>query len=108
MGRVLLPYIGKWGLFLICFYIFIFVPTSLLESGHSICLIKNVFGMECPGCGMTRAISSVFHGNLIGAFQHNKLIVIVFPLLCYICIKAIIKDYRQVLVLKNRLTNRCT
>jgi hypothetical protein len=57
--------------------------------------------MECPGCGMTRAISSFFHGNLIGAFQYNKLIVIVLPLLCYICIKAIIKDYRHVLADRN-------
>lgn len=49
---------------------------------------------EALSCGTVRAISSVLHGNLTLAFQHNKLIVIVFPLLCYICIKAFIKDYR--------------
>ena len=103
MGKALLPYTLKWGLFFICLCILFFVPTSLLESGHSICLIKNVFGVECPGCGMTRAILSVLHGNLVGAFQYNKLIVVVFPLLFYVCIKAIIKDCLQLLVLKNRL-----
>jgi hypothetical protein len=108
MDKAILPYIGKWGFLSTCFCIFVFVPTSLFESGHSICIIKNVFGVGCPGCGMTRAISSIFHGNVAAAFQYNKLIAFVFPLLGYICIKAIIQDYRQVLVLKNRLTRRST
>lgn len=94
MRMGLLTYIGKLGFYSICLCIFVVAPTSFFESGHSICVIKNVFGIECPGCGMTRAISSVFHGNLVGAFQYNKLIVIVFPLLCYICIKTIIKGCR--------------
>jgi hypothetical protein len=96
MRRVLVTYIGKPKFYFICLFIFIVIPTSFFESGHSICIIKNVFGVECPGCGMTRAISSVFHGNLVGAFQYNKLVVIVFPLLCYICIKTIIKDCKQI------------
>lgn len=108
MDRAFLRYIGKWGFFLVCSCLSILVPTSLLDSGHSICFIENVFGRECPGCGMTRAISSVLHGNLVMAFGHNRLIVIVFPLLAYISIRAIIKDWRQVLVLKNRLRRRST
>lgn len=56
------------------------VPTSVFELGHSICLWKNLFALECPGCGMARAISCAFHGAFIRAWDYNQLVVIVLPL----------------------------
>lgn len=87
---------GKSAFFLICLCAFVLVPTSLLDSGHSICLFRNLFGVECPGCGMIRAISSVFHGNFAQAFQYNKLVVIVLPLLCYTGLKTIARDWVRI------------
>jgi hypothetical protein len=75
-------------LFLLPFF-FIVVPTSWLEGRRSLCLIRNVFGVLCPGCGMTRAISCVFHGNFKQALQYNKLVVLVFPLLCYVWLRSV-------------------
>ena len=63
--------------------LFAFIPTSYFENGNSLCLIRNVFGVECFGCGMTRAMSCMFHGNIVAAIEYNKMIVIVFPLLIY-------------------------
>jgi hypothetical protein len=83
------------GLYLGLLFALMFVPTSFLESGHSLCLFKNLFGIECPGCGMTRALSGVLHGDFAGAFQYNKMIVAVFPLLAYLFIKAVAKELRQ-------------
>ncbi len=62
---------------------FIIVPTEYIEKGPTICLFKNIFKMECLGCGMTRAISSIFHGNFIKAFYYNKLVIVIFPLLVF-------------------------
>ena len=59
------------------------VPTSCLEKYPSICLFKNIAGFDCIGCGMTRAISSMLHGEAQKAYRYNKLVVIVFPLLAY-------------------------
>ena len=70
-------------------FLFIVVPTSWLETRRSFCLIRNVFGVRCPGCGMTRAISCVFHGNFIQALQYNKLVVLVLPLLCYVWLRSV-------------------
>ena len=42
---------------------------------------------------MIRAISSIFHGDLLGAFKYNKLVLIVFPLLVYIWVTKIKKEY---------------
>ena len=72
--------------------IFLLVPTSWFESRRSPCLIRNVFGVKCPGCGMTRAISCIFHGNVKKALHYNRLVVIVLPLLCFAWLQAIIRD----------------
>jgi hypothetical protein len=60
------------------------VPLSWVESQHSVCLIRNITGHDCYGCGMTRAVSAVMHFRLSDAFHFNKLVIIVFPLLVYI------------------------
>jgi hypothetical protein len=88
---------GKLGLYLLIICIFVLVPTSFFESGHSICIVKNIMGIECPGCGMSRAISCIFHGNFHGALQYNKLIVLVFPLLCYLFITSVRKEFSQIM-----------
>jgi Protein of unknown function (DUF2752) len=80
---------GKVGCYLILPLVFIVAPTSWFEARHPVCLIRNVFGRQCPGCGMIRAISCVFHGNFTGAFHYNKLVIIVFPLLSYVWLRGL-------------------
>lgn len=55
--------------------------------GYTGCTINETFGIQCPTCGGTRAISAVFNGELIMALQHNTLIVISVPILLYYGIK---------------------
>jgi hypothetical protein len=98
MNKESLATMGKLGSDILIPLAFALVPTLFLESGHSLCLIKLVFGIECLGCGMTRAISSVLHGDIVSAFQHNKLVIVVFPLLCYIWLQHVIEEYHKVLV----------
>ncbi len=86
---------GKVGLYILLPLAFILIPTSWFEGRRSICLIRNVFGIKCPGCGMTRAILCVFHGNFKGAFRYNKLVVIVFPLLSYVWLRGFTTAYRR-------------
>jgi len=87
--------LGKVGLYILLPLVFVLVPTSWFESRRSICLIRNVFGVPCPGCGMTRAISCVVHGNFKKALQYNKLVVVVFPLLCYAWGQAVAAEYKN-------------
>ena len=35
------------------------------------CPILNLFGVPCPGCGLTRAISSLVHGDLHASFSFH-------------------------------------
>jgi hypothetical protein len=95
MQSTSLTSLGKVGLYILLPLAFIVVPTSWIESRRSICLIRILFGVPCPGCGMTRAISCVFHGHFKRAFQYNKLIVIVFPLLCHIWLQGVTTEYKK-------------
>jgi hypothetical protein len=60
------------------------IPLNWIEHQHSICLIKNLTGHECPGCGMTRAVLSAMHLQFANAWHYNKLVIVVLPLLVYV------------------------
>lgn len=51
----------------------LFVATLLFGS---ICPVKTIFGIPCPGCGMTRALIFAARGNFERAFYYHPL----FPL----------------------------
>jgi hypothetical protein len=72
-----------------------FIPVSFLDTLPGICIYKNLTGKECPGCGMTHSVLSVFHFDFIGAFFYNKLIVVIFPLMLYLWIKIIAGEYKK-------------
>lgn len=57
------------------------LPTRWLASAPTVCLFRRVTGRPCPGCGMTRALSRLAHGDLRGAWRENRRVVFVAPLL---------------------------
>lgn len=71
--------------------VFLIVPTSYIESFQSVCFFKGIFGENCPGCGMTRAVSCVFHGAFMKAYGYNRLVAVVFPLLAYVWLKGLVR-----------------
>lgn len=40
------------------------------------CPTKSVLGLECPGCGSTRAVHLLLHCDVRMAFRHNPLLVL--------------------------------
>lgn len=39
------------------------------------CPVKLLTGLQCPGCGIQRAIHELLHGDLIGALSQNWFLV---------------------------------
>lgn len=72
--------------------VFVTVPTSFIETGYSLCLVKYLFGVECPGCGMTRALSALAHGDVVSAIHFNRMVVLIGPLLAYALIRALFAE----------------
>jgi hypothetical protein len=53
----------------------------------TLCLIKNITGKSCPGCGVLRGISAVMHLDLKSAYASNKMNIVVIPLLAYLFLR---------------------
>lgn len=73
------------------------ITISQLSKAPSLCIYKNITGKDCWGCGTTRAIVSLFQLDFSLAYQYNKRIVIIFPLLLYLWIKYFIRYLRVLL-----------
>jgi hypothetical protein len=61
-----------------------FIPLDWLNKQHTICLVKNIFGVNCFGCGITRAVISGIQLDFNKSFEFNKMVVIVLPMLIYV------------------------
>ena len=72
------------------------VPTAWVASGPSLCLVRWATGCHCPGCGMTRAVSSMVHGDIAAAIRFNGLVVVVFPLLCCLWARYVFGQFRRI------------
>lgn len=70
--------------------ILLLLPANFFDSGDSICISQRLLGLECPGCGITRAIQHFIHGNFAIAWQFNKLVVLVAPLLITLWLKELL------------------
>jgi uncharacterized protein DUF2752 len=86
---------GKVGCYLILPLVFWLVPTSRVEAGPSLCLIRRIFGVPCPGCGMTRALSCAVHGHPRRAIAYNNRVIIVLPLLVYAWMRGLRQEWRS-------------
>ena len=53
-----------------------FFNSPLPELCHS----RRYFGVDCPGCGMTRCFISLGHGDLISAAKYNVAGLVLFGL----------------------------
>jgi hypothetical protein len=51
------------------------------------CLWTTLTGVNCPGCGLTRALLLLFQFDFVGAWNMNPLIYLVAPALSYYIVK---------------------
>jgi hypothetical protein len=66
-------------------YLFIFEPG---KSGFfPACPFRMLTGFTCPGCGSTRGLHRLLHGDVIAAFEFNPLMVLSLPFLLYALVR---------------------
>jgi hypothetical protein len=86
--------IKKIYLNLLVLLIGIFVVLSMfliswekLNSLPSLCIFKNLFGIECLGCGTVRAFWLLIHFKFAEAFKMNCLVYIYILIFIFLTIK---------------------
>ena len=66
-------------------YLFIFEPG---KSGFfPACPFRAITGFTCPGCGSTRGLHRLLHGDVVAAFEFNPLMVLSLPFLLYALVR---------------------
>ena len=54
--------------------LFFFDPAK--HGFYPVCLFHSLTGLNCPGCGATRAAYQLLHGHLLRALHNNALFVL--------------------------------
>ncbi len=60
-------------------YLYLFEPGR--TGFFPICPFRALTGLDCPGCGTTRALHQLLHGNVVAAFELNPLTILLLPVL---------------------------
>jgi hypothetical protein len=87
--------LGKVVLYLLLPCLFWLVPPTFLEAHPIPCVYRVLFGVRCPGCGMSRAISCATHGRFRDAWRYNHFVVLILPLLSYEWGKLILGEWAK-------------
>lgn len=59
--------------------VFFFNPAT--HTFYPVCQFHRLTGLNCPGCGMTRALYALLHGNFSAALRDNALFVLTLGVL---------------------------
>jgi hypothetical protein len=70
-----------------------------------LCAFHSMTGLQCPGCGATRATHELLHGRLLSALRYNAFWMGVLPLAVYQAISEFLRLARG-RGLKHDLTRR--
>ena len=68
---------ATWGSLAMLFLVSHLPPDG---AGVPVCLFQAMSGLPCPGCGLTRALSSLIQGYPASAFSYHPFAFIVLPL----------------------------
>lgn len=71
------------GLSAIAIFLFFFNPSSPANQFFPKCPFRLITGLQCPGCGSTRAFYQLLHLHPVAAFKLNPLLVLTLPFIVY-------------------------
>lgn len=54
--------------------VYTYAPTE--HAFYPRCIFKLATGLDCPGCGSTRALHQLLHGNVEAAFRLNPMLFV--------------------------------
>ncbi len=64
-------------------YVRLFNPSAPGAAIYPSCPFHTMTGLNCPGCGITRGLHQLLHGQFLSALNHNALLLLLLPILGY-------------------------
>jgi len=51
------------------------------------CPFNAITGLDCPGCGITRALHALASGDVVRALDHNLLFILALPVIAWLLVR---------------------
>ncbi|MGH7976566.1 MAG: DUF2752 domain-containing protein [Limisphaerales bacterium] len=83
------------GMAAICAGAFLFFFNPSTHGFYPVCLFHELTGLNCPGCGGTRAAYALLHGKIALALKDNALFVLSLAALAVWSVRFIIRKRKN-------------
>jgi hypothetical protein len=70
-----------------CTYVALVDPSTQASAVYPRCTFKEITGLDCPGCGLTRAMHALLTGHPLTALDHNIFVLLIVPIALYMYVK---------------------
>ena len=88
--RAVWPVLAACLMVMVALTLFLFPPES--SAWYPQCPFYAATGLLCPGCGGTRALAALLHGEWTNAFHANVLLVSLLPVAAVYCGAALVRS----------------
>ena len=69
--------------------LFFFDPST--AGFYPVCMVHELTGLQCPGCGGLRAVHQLSHGRLAAAWHLNPLLVALLPVVFWLGLREAVR-----------------
>lgn len=89
-GWAIEPFLGKTtrGMAVAAMLVSIVMPVNGL--GFDVCVLHRMTGLPCPGCGLTRGVAAMTHGDVFTAVALNPFSVIIWAVFAILTLTVIL------------------